>query len=1307
MKFSAQLLFFLILIHLSSFAQESNLYLHPNQGQWAKEILYRLPLQNGEFLVDHEGFTAVLSDYRHSHQANQVNHHQADSFQVQVIKLKFDQVNWGGQKEEKGYATFYENYFLGNDRLKWKSRINPCESTKLKAFIPGADLILTTVKQQFEYSFEVTDPSLFQGVSQTIEGAESVLKNDKGEIVVKTIQGDLIIQQPKAWVINTQTGDKKSISIEYVLIGNKFKFLYSYNLQEGETLYIDPVLVFSTFSGSTADNWGMTATPDPQGNLYAGGITFGGGGAYPTTAGVYSQSYVGGANYLLGSLYIYGFDISISKFDASGTNLLYATYLGGTENEAPHSMICDPAGNLFVFGVTSSRDFPVYSTAIQPLFGGGVNLVTNELGYSAIDIYVAKIANNGTSLLAGTFFGGSGNDGVNEGGKLNFNYGDPFRGEITLDQSGNVLIASTTFSSDFPIKNALQSQLNGNQDAVVFKMSSNLSQLFWSTYFGGGSDESGNAIQVASTGDVFITGGTLSSDLSIFNGNQVAYAGNGDGFLLKISGGSGAAIASTYIGGSAYDQAYFVQLDQADEVYVFGQSESNLAITTGKYGISNSGQFIRKYSNNLQTVIWSTKIGAGTGFAEISPTAFLVSNCGEIYIAGWGGTVNVQNSNGAFKSTTNGFPVTADAIQSTTNGSNFYLAVLAKDATKLRYGSYMGGVASSYNHVDGGTSRFDKNGTIYHAVCAACGGQTNGFLTTSSVYSATNNSSNCNLAAFKIEMGSTQANILLSSDSICSNNSAVFNGKSIYGNASFWDFGDGTISTNLTVNHVYSTPGVYQVKLIVYDTNACLAGDTAFVQVKVKGFLPKVVYPTSRICYPQSVDFTASGGISYEWLPANQFVNNKLPTEHVLLDRSNANVNYSVIVKGDCGIDTLPVQLLLPSIFPKVSNDTTICPNGVAQLEIKNTISQTWKPGTGLNSPSASSPIATPQVSTIYVVNARTSEGCDFVDTVSVFLQDPLTVQLTDSLSNCIGDSVLVAFSGGTTHDLSMNQNYIVSSTTSFIAYPSQSCYYYVEFSNQCEQILDSVWIKVIDPKMKVAQDTVLCPNMKLVLKASGLDHYEWYPKDNFPIIQGDSAVGIFKNTTEVKVIGFDQNNCSVIDSFKVILYPAPSVTANNSIYTFVGDEEVYLGFSTNDSLATFSWSPAEYLSCNECFLPRLTESNSGYYVIHMQDTNHCQASDSLFVQFDGYIYVPNSFTPDQNKLNNEFKPICENMIYYELSIYNRWGELLFHTNEINHGWDGKFNGELVQNGTYTWKILYQDATSIKKERIGHVNVIK
>ena len=386
---------------------------------------------------------------------------------------------------------------------------------------------------------------------------------------------------------------------------------------------------------------------------------------------------------------------------------------------------------------------------------------------------------------------------------------------------------------------------------MICKFSNNLNSLLWSTYFGGSGQDSGNSIEISPNGFVYATGGTTSSSLTgIFSGNDLTFNGGiSDGYLIKLNPANGSLLAGTFMGMGEYDQSYFVRCDPSNQVYVYGQTESNWGITPGCAGTPNSGQFLRKYDSNLQTIQWTTTFGAGSGHVEISPTAFLISDCYEIYIAGWGGTLNASSSvSQALNSSSNGFTISPNAFQNNTNGSNFYLAVYSPDAQQLKYGTYMGGLTSSSNHVDGGTSRFDKSGRIYHAVCGACGGNDFGFTSTPGSWSPQNPSPNCNMAVFKFDLSTLDAIFAQPSPLVCIPQPVVFTNTSLNGNSYYWDFGDNTNSTDFEPNHYYTSPGVYTVTLIVSDSANCYIPDTAVIQVNIGDFEGGVTIPPNPIC---------------------------------------------------------------------------------------------------------------------------------------------------------------------------------------------------------------------------------------------------------------------------------------------------------------------------------------------------------------------------------------------------------------------------------------------------------------------------
>ena len=199
---------------------------------------------------------------------------------------------------------------------------------------------------------------------------------------------------------------------------------------------IDPTVVFSSYSGSTADNWGYTATYDSHGNLYGGGIVFGVGYPLVPALGAYQTDFAGDV------------DIAISKFDATGSFLHYSTYIGGTAADIPHSLYVNDNDELYIFGTTGSADFPVTADAFDTSVNGGPNIsLSTSMDFPAgSDIFVAKLSADGTQLPASTYIGGSGNDGVNTASGLRKNYADDNRGEIIVDGNSNVYVVSSTSS---------------------------------------------------------------------------------------------------------------------------------------------------------------------------------------------------------------------------------------------------------------------------------------------------------------------------------------------------------------------------------------------------------------------------------------------------------------------------------------------------------------------------------------------------------------------------------------------------------------------------------------------------------------------------------------------------------------------------------------------------------------------------------------------------------------------------------------------------------------------------------------------
>lgn len=869
------LLSIILLSSLWTLANSPNTKFIENKCQWNDEIQFLAHVPGGSMQLLRGGFSYTfidqqrmeeLHDFGHRNEKESARQTSEILIQGHRVQVSFLGSNKGAVPQPFNKLPEYYNYFIGSDQSTWSSNVAAYEGVLYADYYAGIDLKVYGLGTNIKYDFNLAagaDPSQIKFKYAGIDQVNLV----NGDLVVSASKFTFYEKKPIAYQIID--GEKIYIKCNYVLRDNQVNFEFPESYDVCYPLVIDPLLIFSTYSGSTADNWGSTATPGEHGTLYSSGVTNQNlGGTFPATPGAFQVSY-GGA-----------YDIGVLKYDSTGRQLLYASYLGGSNNESAHSLVINSKKELLILGTTSSNDFPTTFGAIDNSYNGG-SFDNNVIPYSTgSDLFVAKISQSGNQLLASTYLGGSSNDGMNPSGSpLVANYGDQLRGDIIPDADGNIYISSVTQSFDFPVTNSFGlTYSGGSSDALVLKLNPALSQILWAAFVGGSAADASHTIKLDDQQNIFIGGGTASTDFATTLGAyQANQAGVVDGWMAKIKNDGSEILASTLTGTNQFDQVYFLDLNSSGDVYVYGQtSGANFPITGGVYNNVNSGQFLQKFNNDLTTLGFSTVFGSGTPVPNISPTAFLVNDCNNIYMTGWGGELN--GLLGFWNSSTVGMPITADGFQKTTSGSDFYFMVLTDDASQLLYATYLGGTQSK-THVDGGTSRFDKGGIVYHAVCSGCqfpnGFPSSDFPTTVGAWSRTNNSFNCNNAAFKFDLSSLKARLQTNSikldmpglNRVCLPDPIVFQNKSIGGEFYEWSFGDGGQAfkqDTSSVTHAYKEPGVYRVKLLAIDIGTCVGRDSTFTNITVSrpgGFAG----PDQVMCFDAGARLIATGGVTYQW----------------------------------------------------------------------------------------------------------------------------------------------------------------------------------------------------------------------------------------------------------------------------------------------------------------------------------------------------------------------------------------------------------------------------------------------------------
>lgn len=1071
-----------------------------NKGQWNDQVLFKSSFQGGNMWIQQHKFVFHFQDYSATKNA-----HIGKSFvannenKQQVVHFNFLNSNLVTSINKEGKTAAYYNYFIGNNPSKWASDVRGYSEATLGNLYDGIDLKLIESEQQLKYEFHVRPQVDPNQIKIEIAGSNKVFIDKKGNLNVVTVAGQLLEEKPYAYQI--KNGKIIEVTCAFVLNGNQLSFQIG-NYDPTVQLVIDPTLVFATYSGSVTDNFGMTATYAHDGCAYSGGTIY--GNSYPTPD---ANAYDVTSNFTVATGAGYGItDVFISKYSPDGTTMLWTTFLGGGDNtngtETVHSLIADKNDNLYLFGATSSTDFPIVN-GYQATHGGGTpnsNFYYNGVYYSSngSDIYVAKLSANGHNLMGSTYMGGSANDGLNykltsgnygsyaSYDSLTNNYGDQFRGEIMLDQFDNCIVASCTRSTNFPILNAFQPALAGQQDGVVFKLNSNLSSLLWSSYYGGSNNDACYSVKIDSSYNVVVGGGTSSNDIpGTAGGWQSTYnGGKSDGFVFKITPNGQTITQATYVGTPNLDQVFFVEIDRNDKVFVLGQSAGGqFPVVNSGYSNAGSSQFIAKLNETLTGVENSTVFGNGTPTINISPSAFMVDICGNVYTSGWG--ANILQPSGL-----SGMPVTADAFQSNPpNGFDFYLFVLKRDFSSVLYASYIGGNQSN-EHVDGGTSRFDKNGVVYQSVCGGCGGHSD-FPTTPGAHSNANLCTNCNNLVFKFDFN-LMPDAEFTPDKIigCAPFTVTLSNFSSASDSYLWDFGNGdTTSVIFNPTITYTTPGSYVVELFVTDS-ICLMTDSAAITITVTDSLQLTTTPDQVLCVPSPLTLTAftnGTATNFTWSDNLSFtpVLNTNPADSNFVVTPNGPITYYVKVEnpGCSKIDSVRVDFIGSSV--QLSGNDTLCLGQSTTLTAQSTnplinFTYTWSATDGIVSGQGTNQVVVAPTSSQYVyVTATATNGCVAEDSIWIAVGN-----IPDSLIHAWAEPNVVPFNGETVLNVQPNgysyiwmpslgvKNPTSQSTTATV---SETTNYTVFITDGVCTKSDTVWVKAYP--FVCAEPFVFVPN--------------------------------------------------------------------------------------------------------------------------------------------------------------------------------------------------------------------------------------
>lgn len=585
--------------------------------------------------------------------------------QSNTLRLQFIGANPHTQIEGGASLPGKVNYLIGNDPAKWHTDVSTYEGLTYNSLYPGVDLYYASSNGRLKGTYTVavgTDPSL---IRWRYSGANGISVTQSGDLQVRldastpgTSPVTVTEHAPVAW--QEISNKRVPVPVQYTLAADDTVSFTLGSYNTAFPLIIDPTIAYSTYLGGSGTDHGIGVDVDEAGNVYMVGYTNSAnfplaspyqpiyqGGSYDGfvtklnadgSALVYS-TYLGGSSsdmaYTvsvdnIGNAYVTGptqssnfpvlnpiqpnyggqGDLFVTKLNATGSALLYSTYLGGTSLDEVWNLAVDVAGNAYVTGNTYSTNFPLaypyqpslrgiddaFVTKINPsgsamiystYFGGtaadaGYGIAADAAGnaylsgytlssnlplmnpYQATfggvgDAFITKFNPVGSALIYSSYLGGSGND-VAEG--------------ITVDVEGNAYQVGYTYSTNFPVQNPFQPANGGGQDAFITKWSITGAVLLYSSYLGGSGDDGVGYVVVDSNHKASFVGATRSTNFPLANPLQALLRGTQDAFITTVSPQGNALTFSSYFGGSGLDTAPGIAVDQMDNLYMAGSTTS-------------------------------------------------------------------------------------------------------------------------------------------------------------------------------------------------------------------------------------------------------------------------------------------------------------------------------------------------------------------------------------------------------------------------------------------------------------------------------------------------------------------------------------------------------------------------------------------------------------------------------------------------------------------------------------------------------------------------------------------------------------